>query len=166
MGVYHGVDGFLPGRGSLMLDVIVVAMLFVLAALGWSVYSVKFRRKYQVHKRVQIAIAAVLALVLVAFEVDIQLFNDWRERAGNSPYFDRSMGGGLAVDVLWIHLAFASTTVGLWLMLIVGALRKFARPPEPGGHSRFHARWGTIAALDMVLTAVSGWTFYWLAFVA
>ena len=31
---YGGVSGFLPGRASLMLDVVVVAMFFVLLALA------------------------------------------------------------------------------------------------------------------------------------
>jgi hypothetical protein len=46
------------------------------------------------------------------------------------------------------------------------ALANFACPPRPSAHSRFHARWGMIAAIDMALTTVSGWIFYWLAFVA
>jgi hypothetical protein len=37
MDPYNGVSGFLPGRASLMLDVVVVAMFFVLLALGFSV---------------------------------------------------------------------------------------------------------------------------------
>ncbi len=38
---YSGMSGFLPGRASLMLDVVVVAMFFVLLALAFSIYSVK-----------------------------------------------------------------------------------------------------------------------------
>ena len=61
---------------------------------------------------------------------------------------------------------FAISTFALWLMVIVRALRNFPSPPTPGEHSRFHRRWGIIAAVDMVLTTLTGWTFYWLAFVA
>ena len=67
---------------------------------------------------------------------------------------------------LWIHLVFATTTLALWLLIIVRALKHFPSPPRPNQHSRFHARWGMIAAIDMVLTAVTGWVFYFLAFVA
>src|SRR5579863_724866 len=38
--------------------------------------------------------------------------------------------------------------------------------PMSGPHSASHRFWGRLAALDMLCTAVSGWTFYWLAFVA
>ena len=52
---YSGVSGFLPGRASLMLDVIVVSMFFVLLALGYSIYSVKYRQQYHRHKLIQIS---------------------------------------------------------------------------------------------------------------
>ena len=57
-------------------------------------------------------------------------------------------------------------TLVLWTLVVVQALRKFSRPPQPGTHSSWHARWAMIGAVGMVLTAVTGWAFYWLAFVA
>jgi hypothetical protein len=53
----------------------------------------------------------------------------------------------------------------LWIAVVIQALRKFSRPPAPGPHSRWHSRYGTLAAIGMLLTAVTGWTFYWMAFV-
>ena len=41
------ITGFLPWRGPFMIDVIVVAMVFVLIALFWSLFSVKYRQRYQ-----------------------------------------------------------------------------------------------------------------------
>jgi hypothetical protein len=49
--------------------------------------------------------------------------------------------------------------------VIIRALLNFPSPPHPGPHSRFHVRWARIAAIDMFITAVTGWTFYYLAFV-
>jgi uncharacterized membrane protein YozB (DUF420 family) len=160
------ITGFLPWRGPFMLDVIVVAMPFFLIALFWSLGSVKYRKKYSRHKLTQLCLAGGLLTLLVLFEVDIRYFENWRERAAASPYFDAATGGGLVLYSLWVHLLFATTTVGLWLLIIVRALNHFSNPPEPGVHSRSHARWGMIAAIDMVLTAVTGWAFYYLAFVA
>ena len=65
-----------------------------------------------------------------------------------------------------MHLSFAVPTLVLWVVVVVQALRKFSRPPSPGPHSQWHARWATLAAAGMFLTAVTGWIFYWLAFVA
>jgi uncharacterized membrane protein YozB (DUF420 family) len=149
-----------------MIDVIVVVMVFVLLALFWSLFSVKYRRRYRQHKTIQLSLAGALLIVLVFFEVDIQFFENWRERAAFSPYFDAASGGGGVIYALWVHLCFAITTLALWLTIIVKALSHFPNPPHPNHHSAFHARWGMIAAIDMIMTAVSGWAFYFLAFVA
>jgi cytochrome b subunit of formate dehydrogenase len=67
---------------------------------------------------------------------------------------------------LWVHLFFAIPTAVLWIFVIVQALRKFDDPPLPNAYSAQHKFWGWIAAIEMTLTAVTGWAFYYLAFVA
>jgi putative membrane protein len=62
-------------------------------------------------------------------------------------------------------LIFAVTTVVLWPVVIFLALRNFPNPPHPAQHSRIHVPLARLAAVDMMLTAISGWVFYWLAFV-
>jgi putative membrane protein len=163
---FSGVSGFLPGRASLMLDVVVVAMFFVLLALAFSIYSVKYRRQYQRHKFIQMALASTLLVVLLLFEIDVHFIDQWMVRANASPYFDAATRSGLVIEALAVHLVFATTTFGLWLMLILRALCNFPRPPGPNQHSRFHRRWGTVAAIDMAMTTLTGWIFYWLAFIA
>jgi hypothetical protein len=158
---YPGIDGFLGTRASLMLDLLVVAMVVVLAVLGWSVYQVKFRRRYVLHKWVQVVLGVVLLVAVIAFEVDIRL-NGWEDRAAGE------IGGTVDSSVrtaLYVHLFFAVTTVVLWPVVIVRALRNFPNPPTPAAHSTWHLRWARIAAIDMGSTAVTGWFFYWLAFV-
>jgi uncharacterized membrane protein YozB (DUF420 family) len=149
-----------------MLDVIVVAMVLVLFVLSWSVFSVKYRRQYRRHKVIQLWLAGALLVLLVFFEIDIQFVENWKQRALASPYYATATGRGLVVYSLWIHLVFATTTLALWLWVILRALNQFPIPPAPNGHSAYHSRWGMIAAIDMFLTAVSGWAFYFLAFVA
>jgi len=161
------IDGFLPlGRGSLMLDVVFVAMFVVVPLLGVSLWLVKYRRNYQLHKSLQLAMASVLLVAVVLFEVDIRL-NGWEDRAEPSPYFDlANKWTCLAGRALIVHLTFAVPTLVVWVAVVVQALRRFSRPPAPGPHSQWHARWGTLAAFGMLMTAVTGWIFYWLAFVA
>jgi putative membrane protein len=65
-----------------------------------------------------------------------------------------------------VHLIFATTSAVLWTVVTIRAWRNFEKPARPGKHSHSHRRWGWIAALDMVATSVTGWIFYWLAFVA
>jgi hypothetical protein len=158
---YPGIDGFLGTRATLMLDVLVVAMLAVVLILGWSVYQVRIRRRYQLHKQTQLTLTAVLLVTVVMFEIDIRL-HGWTGRAAGQVGGEPSSAVWIA---LYVHLFFAVTTVVLWPVVIFIALRNFPDPPKPALHSRIHVPLARLAALDMVLTALTGWVFYWVAFV-
>ena len=129
-----------------MIDVIVIAMVFVLIALSWSLFSVKYRKRYHRHKVIQLSLAGGLLILLVFFEIDIQFFENWRERAAASPYYDAATGSGLVIYSLWIHLLFATTTLALWLLIILRASPSSQpAPPQsaqwfplPLGHGRGH----------------------------
>jgi putative membrane protein len=115
---------------------------------------------------IQVTLAVALLAVLLFFEIDVHFIDKWMIRADASPYFDAATKSGPVVYALAIHLVFATTTFALWLMVILRAWTNFPTPPGPNDHSRFHRRWGTVAALDMVMTTLTGWVFYWLAFIA
>jgi putative membrane protein len=158
---FPGIDGFLGSRAPLMIDVVCLAMIGVVLVLAWSVYQVKIRRRYQLHKWTQITLGAVLLIVVILFEIDIRL-HGWEERAANA------IGGHPAPVVftaLYVHLVFAVSTVILWPITIGLAATHFGEPPSPGLHSRVHIPLARTAAIDMVLTALTGWIFYCLAFV-
>jgi len=157
---YSGIDGFLGTRASIMLDVVFLAMFAVVPVLGWSVWLVKYRRNFALHKRVQVALGLVLLVAVALFEADMRI-NGWKNRAEASAYFDTWVGKALGV-----HLVFAVTTALLWVFVIVQALRHFSNPPVPNEYSPRHLFWAKLAAVDMLLTAVTGWVFYCLAFVA
>jgi putative membrane protein len=159
---HTGIDGFLGTRASLMLDVVFLAMFAVLPVLGWSVWVVRYRRRYVLHKRVQLALAGVLLVAVTAFEIDMRFFTDWEQRAVSPPATEPASA---VYAALYVHLCFAVTTSLLWIWVVAQALRRFPRPPAPGEHSRQHLFLGRLAAIDMVMTAVTGWIFYWLAFV-
>jgi len=157
---YPGIDGFLGTRAPLILDVLCLAMLVVVAVLAWSVYQVRYRRRYSLHKWTQVTLGVILLTVVILFEIDIRL-HGWQERAAGQ------MGAPApsnAVTALYIHLIFAISTVVLWPVVIALALRNFPSPPLPGKHSRLHVLLARIAAIDMLLTAITGWIFYWTAF--
>lgn len=164
---YRGIGGFIPGsRGSLMLDVVFAAMFVVVPVLAASVFLVKYRRQYALHKKLQLVMAAVLLAAVLLFEIDIRV-NGWEERAAPSPYFNADHKWSCPAGIsLIVHLSFAVPTLVLWVIVVAAALRNFSRPPKPGPHSRWHARWGMVAVVGMVMTAATGWLFYWLAFVA
>ncbi len=158
---FPGLDGFLGTRGSLMLDLVFLTMFAVVPVLGVSIYLVKIGRRYALHKRLQLALALVLLAAVTAFEVDMRL-HGWRERAEPSPYYANRLVDGM----LYVHLFFAVPTLLVWAYVIVAALRKFPHPPQPGLHSRRHKFWGWFATIEMTMTALTGWLFYWMAFIA
>jgi hypothetical protein len=159
--MYSGIDGFLGTRASLMLDVVFLAMFVVVPVLAWSVYVVRVRRNYALHKRVQVTLGLVLLAAVTLFEVDMRV-NGWTERAEPSPHWSN----GTVQNALAVHLVFAVSTAVVWIVVMVRALRNFTSPPLPGPHSAWHKRWAWIAAIDMGLTSLTGWIFYWLAFAA
>ena len=158
-------EGFLGTRSSFMMDLVCVALFGILLLLAISIYQVRVRRQYEWHKRCQLALGATLAVVVFLFELDVRFVTDWQARAEESPYFKADAWSGVWLS-LTAHLASAVPTACLWLVAIVQALRRFPRVPGPGNHSRRHALLGWLAATGILLTALTGWLFYVLAFVA
>lgn len=155
-------NGFLPTRGSFMLDFVVVAMFAVLAIMSISIGLARFRQQYQLHKLIQLVLGIVLLVTIVAFEVDLRFITkNWRELAEPSPY----LANGWVDRLLWLHLCFAIPTPLLWAWVIVQAMRKFDCPPKPNAYSPRHKLLARIAALLMIATAFTGWAFYAVAFV-
>ncbi|GIW95137.1 MAG: hypothetical protein KatS3mg110_3178 [Pirellulaceae bacterium] len=157
--------GWLGTRGSWMLDFVAVAMLVVLPVLAWSVFLAKVQGRYLWHKRIQLALAGTLLVTIALFEYDMRMVTDWRSLASHSPYWN-VRGVNVVAWALGVHLSVAVPTAILWIVVVVGALRGFGHPPRPTGHSRRHRTLGWAAVTGMALTAVTGWIFYWMAFVA
>ncbi len=160
------VHGFLPTRGSWMLDMVTVAMVLIVALMLFSIWLVKSRKQYRAHRTIQISLALILVVALIVFEVDVRFFTDWRQLAVPSPYYE----SGLVSTVLLIHLLFAIPTPFIWGAVIVLALKRFqvinGKAQFVNDHAPWHRTWAKVAAGMMILTAVTGWVFYWMAFVA
>ncbi len=159
-------SGFLGTRGSLMLDVVFLAMFAVLPLLALSIYLVK-QKKYAQHKWINLILGIVLLIAVLAFEIDMRFFTEWEDLAKDSPYFDEQhKWTSIAGLSLIIHLCFAVPTPLVWIYVIVQALRKFPSPPLPSEHSHAHSKWAWLASGGMLMTAITGGIFYYLAFVA
>jgi uncharacterized membrane protein YozB (DUF420 family) len=97
--------------------------------------------------------------------VDIRFFTDWQRLAAPSPFFEPGTWNPVWYSLI-VHLCFAVPTLFLWGYVVIQALWKFPRPVGPSTHSAPHIFWARLAAIGMTMTAVTGWVFYWLAFVA
>ena len=165
-------SGFLPSRASWMLDFVTLAMLVVLIVLALSIYVVRFKNNPVLHRNIQIATSIILTLALIGFEIDVRFITKWRELAEPSPFYE----SGVVDWCLAVHLLFAIPTPIVWAVVIFMALRRFksgrfqipATQNEKSNKdfNRFHRTSGRIAAIFMLLTAVTGWIFYYVAFVA
>jgi len=164
LGQFPGINGFLGTRGSLMLDLVFIAMFAVVPILGWSVLLAK-RGRYALHKRVQVVLALVLLVAVTAFEIEMRVVG-WEPRAEPSPYWSDANWNDPVHYSLAVHLFFAIPTALLWLYVVIQAMRKFPKPVAPNEHSASHRFWAPIASFEMLMTAITGWVFYWIAFVA
>lgn len=155
------MQGFIPGsRAPLMMDVVAAAILLVVPGLALSLWQVLKRRSYIRHQQIQVTLSAALGVVILLFEFEVRR-HDWRPAASASPYYATWL-----FPIFWVHLTVAVGATVAWLLTLVTALRRFARPPRPGAFSAVHKRLGWAAAALMGATAVTGWTFYWVAFLA
>jgi hypothetical protein len=160
------IPGFLPfSRATIMFDVVAIALIAFLPALAWSIWLVK-RGHFVLHKRIQLLLGIILLITVVLFEVDVQMSKlmvegGWRTLTVDSPYH-----GSPINNLLRVHLIFATATALLWIVTITQALMNFPNPPVPGIYSRSHKMLAWASTIGMFITCTTGWTFYYMAFVA
>jgi putative membrane protein len=164
-GDQHVSDGFLGYKASLMLDVVVCALVVVVPTLVFSLYAVKVRHNFALHRLLQIVLGIVLLIAVGLFEIDMRMQGGFRAILAKRdiPLSDQQYG--LFQWVLGIHLVFAISTVFLWGATLTLALKKFSVPPAPGPHSRLHKTLGWLSAIDITLTSVTGLMVYYFGFV-
>ena len=153
-------NGFLPTRGSVMLDLVFVVMGAVLVCLTISIVLARYWKQFRFHRTIQVVLTVLLSVAILLFEVDMRFFTNWRELAKPSPYYE----SGVVSTSLVIHLVFAIPTPFVWAYVIWKALTSIRWAGDD--YRQRHRFWGRVAAGAMVMTTVTGWCFYWLAFVA
>ncbi|MEZ6126669.1 MAG: DUF420 domain-containing protein [Planctomycetaceae bacterium] len=161
-------DGFLGYRTSFMLDFVVCALVVIVPVLLFSLWSVRIRRNYSLHRKLQIALGIILLIAVGAFEVDLQLVHGGWENIVRKSFPDEAALAARVSEArpwLLLHLLFAVTTPVLWMITLVLALRRFGNPPQPAPHSRVHQKLGWLSTIDITLTAITGLIFYYVAFV-
>lgn len=143
------------------MDAMVLVMAVVVVMLATSVHQVRANRRFGLHQRIQLPLTLGLFATIVLFELDVRL-NGWQERASGVADGTASTADWVALAV---HLFFAVLSVVLWLVVVIRASLNFGRFPRPNHHSNWHRRWAPIAAIGMIMTAVTSWIFYVIAFV-
>ena len=125
--------GFLGYDASFMLDFVVCSLILVVPWLLFSLYLVKFQRKYKLHRTLQVLLGLILLVAVTAFEVDMRLHGGWEKIVNKSQASPRLNAEEIASvqTVLYVHLVFAISTPFLWIATLYLAWKRFAKPPVP-----------------------------------
>jgi len=155
------MSGFLAfSRGTMMLDIIAIGLFAFVPLLAYSLYKVRAHKAYETHRRYQTFLSTLLLILVSLFELELRLYG-WRQHAEASPYYNT-----IIPPFLNVHLTFAISTSILWMVTFVTAYRRFERPAVPNTFSRKHIVLGRVTVIGTLLTGVTGWIFYYLAFIA
>lgn len=158
--------GFLGYRSTFMLDFVVSALILIVPLLLFSLFTVKIKRNFSLHKKLQILLGAVLLVAVTAFEVDVQLMHGGWQNIVNQRETPLTPEQFRYVrNVLYVHLVFAVSTPLFWATTLVLALKWIPNPPTPCAHSGLHKKLGWISTIDITLTSVTGLYWYYVAFV-
>lgn len=158
-------QGFLGYPSTLMLDVVVCALVLVVPALLYSIYLVKYRRRYLLHRNLQVGLGAALLITVCLFEIDMRLHGGWRAILKNRPTPLTEAQLTQVGQILAIHICFAVSAVVLWIVTLIHGLRNIPNPPAPSSHSGRHKTLGWLSTVTLALTSVTGLVFYYYAFV-
>jgi len=159
--------GFLGYRSTFMLDFVVSALVLIVPLLLFSLYSVKIKRNFSLHKKLQIVLGAVLLVAVTAFEIDVQIMHGgWQNIVNQRETPLTPDQFNYARNVLYVHLVFAVSTPFFWAATLFLALKRIPNPPVPCAHSKLHQKLGWISTIDITLTSLTGLYWYYVAFVA
>ncbi len=144
-----------------MFDLVVCAMLLVIPLQWYSVYLLKKKKNLSRHRSLQLLLGGLLLATVVIFELDVRLY-DWTPLAEPSPYYNT-----LLFPFLYFHVIFAVATTLSWAITIYGAVKVYSKDLRfRHEYSGIHKKLGWTSVFLINLTALTGWIFYYLAFVA
>ncbi len=157
-------DGFLGYPSSFMLDVVVCALLLVVPLLLFSLFQVKIKRNYLLHRNLQILLGVTLLVAVAAFEIDMRWQGGIEEILKKRASPLTAAQHAFFWNVMYVHLFFAVTTVPLWATTLILALKRFPSPPVPSPHSRLHKPLAWLSTIDITMTSVTGLAVYYYGF--
>lgn len=142
-----------------MLDFVSVAMVIAIPAFLFGARQA-MSKNYRTHKLIMTSLSAILLTAVALFEYEMRTIG-WEHLAEPSPYFGETLD-----NTLYIHLFFSVSTAVSLLITVGLAFKKFSRIPKPNSHSYVHRIVGRVSIGGLIMTSITGWIFYWMAFVA
>jgi uncharacterized membrane protein len=151
--------GFLGTEADLLIDIVVCSLAAILPTMGYAVYLVR-QGRYVAHRNVMAGLYALLFVVVLLFEADLQAKGGIFELTKDSAY----AGTALLNGSVWVHTSFSFSTSILWTGLVASSLWKL-RPPRPGPNTRLHRILGKVSMAVMAATCITGLELYIVGFV-
>jgi membrane-associated HD superfamily phosphohydrolase len=149
------MDGFLGTRADFTVDLVMTISGF-LPFLLLSAFYIASKRKFDLHKNLQIILFIIVTILVISLEFDVR-YGDLKEISKRSPY-----AGSIELMVVFlVHLFFAVSSFFAWCWLIVKSLRRY-----PTFFDFEHKKYGKIIFWDIILMVISGWVLYWMTFAA
>jgi hypothetical protein len=144
-------ESFLGQRGDALIDVGMLSIVAVVPILLWS-WALARNRAWVLHKKVQLATAVVLGIVVLLFELDLNRKGGIFAITSTSPY----AGSATLNAWIWTHTALAISSSVVWLLLVIASLVKFPNPPLPAAFPthRYFGRLGMCLMLGSGVTAI------------
>ena len=151
------MKGFLGTPAPFMMDLVVVSLIAVIPILIFSIAQAK-KGAYQLHKKCQVALAIVLLITVVLFELEMRFAGGIKNLIDPERYT-------LTFRIyLWFHIAIAISTLVLWATTIYKALKNFDGQKMAHHHLRQHRKLGLYSTLSLLSTSVTGWGVYYWSF--
>ena len=120
---------FLGARGDALIDIGILSIVAVVPILLWS-WGLARKKQWTLHKRVQLATAALLGIVVLLFEIDLNQMGGIFAVTAESSY----AGTATLNFWIWIHTAFAISSTIVWVLLL--SLIHISGPARTGGRWR------------------------------
>lgn len=150
---------FLGARGDALIDIGILSIVAVVPVLLWS-WGLARKKQWTLHKRVQLSTAALLGIVVLLFEIDLNRMGGIFAVTAGSAY-----EGTTTLNFwIWTHTAFAISSTIVWVLLVAASLVKFPSPPDPRFFSS-HRHFGRLAMILMLGSGATAIPMYIYGFV-
>jgi len=141
-------SGFLGTNAPMYMDVITLYFGILPLLMGTAIYMA-VKKRYELHKKMNLAIYAITLLVVVFFEVGVRL-------SGGFAYFiqDSNAQYAFLFTFLLFHILVAFVSVVAYSLLIYKTVTKLQN----------HRKFGILVYLGMTVTSITGVMIYYFLF--
>jgi putative membrane protein len=152
--------GFLGTRAPLFMDIIVIIVALLPFLISLNIW-LAVKKRFNLHRILQIVLFLITLVVLVYFEYGMQ-------STGGFEFYikESSIDSNLAFIFLIFHIIIAFVMLIMWFSLLKFAGADNKRRALPGMYSRDHKASGRRVAFMILLTSITGIIVYWILFIA